>query len=171
MRPLLNLPEGTVVLDVARATREAIERFLALEPTDKHGLARWLLGPYHGATRFAPRRLRATTHETLHGAAVPLSVGELVAHAQNALCDAIDAASEPGSERLLAMLPDTLDVIPVRDALDERGFAAQDVAHRRLAERTMTLLLADYLTRPDEFVAKGGPGAARRPSVRMLALG
>lgn len=171
MRPSIRLPEGTVVTDVADGAREAIESFLALEPGDKLALSRWLIGPYRRATRFAPRRLNPTSPSSAHGPATPLSVREIVAHVQEELGAAIDAASEPGAERLLARLPESIDVVPVHDAFGGRGFAPMDVAHVRLLERVTALLMADYLTRPDEFVAKRGPGRARRPSGRMLALG
>jgi hypothetical protein len=167
MRPSLKLPPGTVVLDVADAARDAVEEFLAIDPKDKHALSRWLIGPYRKATHFAPRRLDGGSAANVVS---PLSVAEIVAHAQAEVADAIEAASEPGAERLLARIPDMVDVIPVHDAFGGRGFAPQDVAHARLATRLLALLLADYLTRPDDFVASHGRGRARRPSVRMLAL-
>jgi len=168
MRSSLKLPAGTVVLDVAEASRKALEDFLAIDPTDKNALSRWLIGSYRNATRFAPRRFQSgiTTPPVS-----PISLTEIVRHAQEETLDAIDAASEPGAERLLARIPDMVDVIPVHDAYGGRGFAAQDASHARLATRVLAVLLADYLTRPDDYVAKRGPGRPRRPSVRMLALG
>jgi hypothetical protein len=168
MRPSLKLPEGTVVLDVADACRDALEDFLAIDPNDKHALSRWLIGPYRRATLFAPRSLSMGGREA--HAVSPISVTEIVDHAQREINGAIDAAAEPGAERLLARIPDVIDVIPVHDVHGGRGFAPQDVPHARLATRVLALLLADYLTRPDDYVARRGPGRPRRPSVRMLAL-
>jgi len=167
MRPSLKLAPGTVVLDVADACRDALEEFLALDPNDKHALSRWLVGTYRKATSFGPRRLEVGVASH---AVSPLSIAEIVKHAQDEITAAIDAAAEPGAERLLARIPDVVDVIPVHDAYGGRGFAPQDVPHARLATRVLALLLADYLTRPDDYVAKRGPGRARTPSVRMLAL-
>ena len=167
MRPSLRLPVGTVVLDVAEASREALEQFLALDPDDGGALSRWLVGPYRRATAYVPRRARMPGSDPVS----PMSMPEIVRHAQAEICGAIDAATEPGAERLLARIPATIDVIPVHDAYGGRGFAAMDVAQARLATRVLALLLADYLTRPDDFVASRGPGRPRRPSVRMLALG
>ena len=168
MRPSVRLPPGTVVLDVAEASRTALEDFLALDPTDKNALSQWLIGSYRSATQFAPRRFQSGV--TAHVVS-PSSLAEIVRHAQEETLVAIDAASEPGAERLIARMPETVDVVPVHDAYGGRGFAAQDASHARLATRVLALLLADYLTRPDDYVAKRGPGRPRRPSVRMLALG
>lgn len=167
MRPSLKLPPGTVVLDVAEACRHAIEDFLALDPADKAALSQWLVGAYRAATSFGPRRpsLGATEHVVS-----PISVADIVRHAQEEIGMAIDAAAEPGAERLLARIPDVVEVVPVHDAYGYHGFAPRDVPHARLASRVLAVMLADYLTRPDDYIDSRGPGRPRRPSVRMLAL-
>lgn len=165
MRPSHRLPPGKTVLDVADASRDALEQFLALDPYDKLALSQWLIGSYRRAVSFAPKSFHAPNP---HGSSV-------VEHAQQLLDAAIARASEPGAEALLALFPEIVDVVPVHDAFGGRGFAPQDAANATLATRVLTLLLADYLTRADDYVAKRGPynweGKARRPSVRMLALG
>ena len=163
MRPSLELPHGKTVLDVADASRVAIEQFLALEPNDKAALSQWLIGPYRRAVAFAPKRLFSPTGG---GTVTQLVLTSVVSDAQALLTRAIEGASKPGAEQLLELVPRVVDVIPVHDAHDGHGFAPQDVAHAKLASRVLVLLLADYLTRPDEYV-----GQKRRPSTRMLALG
>ena len=164
MRPSLKLPEGKTVLDVADASREAIETFLALDPHDKVALSGWLIGPYRRAVAYAPKRLHASG---AGGSVTQLALAGVVASAQQHLKKALEGASTPGAEGLLELVPSTADIVPVHDAFGGRGFAPQDVAHQKLASRVLVLLLADYLTRPDEYVS----GKRRRPSVRMLALG
>ena len=168
MRPSLKLPQGKTVLDVADAARDALEDFLALDPNDKLALSQWLIGPYRRAVGFAPKRFHTPSS---HTHVEQLALSTVVSNAQAVLDQAIDGASEPGAERLLQLIPESVDVVPVHDAFGGRGYAPQDLAHAKLSTRLLTLLLADYLTRPDDYVAKRGPGKARRPSVRMLALG
>ncbi len=168
MRPSLRLPPGKTVLDVADASRDALEEFLALDANDKLALSQWLIGSYRRATSFAPKAFHTPAP---HAKVEQLTLSSVVLHAQQVLDTAITRASEPGAEGLLALMPEVIDVVPVHDAFGGRGFAPQDVSNSKLATRVLTLLLADYLTRADDYVAKRGPGKARRPSVRMLALG
>ncbi len=156
------------MLDVADASRAAIEQFLALDPLDKLALSQWLVGPYRTAVSDAPKRVHVTSSGEFHRVE---QLASIVSNAQVILDQAIAAASTPGAEGLLVLLPPTVDVVPVHDAYGARGFAPMDVAHAKLATRLLALLLADYLTRPDDYIAKSTPGSPRRPSVRMLALG
>ena len=164
MRPSLDLPRGKTVLDVADASRAAIDEFLALDPNDKAALSQWLIGPYRRAVAFAPKRLFSPTGG---GSVTQLVLSSVVSEAQDLLKRAIQGASAPGAEQLLELVPRVVDVIPVHDAHGGHGFAPQDIAHAKLGARVLVLLLADYLTRPDAYVS----GEKRHPSVRMLALG
>jgi hypothetical protein len=164
MRPSLELPHGKTVLDVAEASRAAIDHFVALDCHDKAALSQWLIGPYRRAVAFAPKRLFSPTGG---GSVTQLVLSSVVADAQALLARALDGASKPGAEALLELVPRVVDVIPVHDAHGGHGFAPQDIAHAKLGSRVLVLLLADYLTRPDTYVS----GDKRHPSVRMLALG
>ena len=169
MRPSLELPRGRTVLDVADASRVAIDAFLAIDPNDKGALSQWLIGPYRRAVAFAPKRLFSRGGG---GSVTQLALASVVSDAQALLERAIEGASQPGAEALLELVPRVVDVIPVHDAHGGHGFAPQDVAHAKLASRVLVLLLADYLTRPDEYVGDTpNPPIKRRPSTRMLALG
>jgi hypothetical protein len=77
------------------------------------------------------------------------------------------AAARPGAEGLVAVLPSVVDVVPTRDVYGAHGFAPLNQMHTRLATRVFTLLIADYLTRPDAYLAdppapSDGPFASRR---------
>lgn len=168
MRPSLQLPRGKTVLDVADASRAAVDGFLALDPSDKAALSQWLIGPYRRAVAFAPKRVPAQRG----GSVTQLALATVVAEAQSLVARALEGASHPGAERLLELVPRVVDIIPVHDAHGGHGFAPQDVAHAKLASRVLALVLADYLTRPDAYL--GGtpkPPMERRPSAPMLALG
>ncbi len=185
MRPSVPLPRGTSVLEVADAARAALDEFLEIDPNDKFALSEWLIGAYRNATSHGPRRLHPTlppmrpadprSERTMHVPAttpvesVPLSM--VVSHAQVIVRAALEAASRPGADGLLPLMPAVVDVIPVHDSFGGHGFAACDVAHAKLDARVLSLLLADYLTRPDEYVETQGPAPLRRHSSgKMRAL-
>jgi len=170
MRPSLELPRGRTVLDVADTARVAIDSFLAIDPNDKAALSQWLIGPYRRAVAFAPKRVFSSSRGG--GSVTQLALASVVADAQTLLRRALEGASQPGAEALLELVPRVVDVIPVHDTHGGHGFAPQDVAHAKLASRVLVLLLADYLTRPDEYVGDTPrPPIERRPSTKMLALG
>lgn len=168
MGPSLKLPPGQTVLDVADASRFAFEQFLDLDPHDKVALTRWLLGPYHRAVADLPKR----TCTIGHGEIDVLELSMIVENAQVLLEQALDAAAKPGAEPLLSMLPPTgIDVTPVLDVNGAHGFAPMDVTHTKLAARVLSLLVADYLTRPEDYF--GAPHIAstrRRSPFRMRAV-
>lgn len=147
MQPIL-LPVAMTPYDVANACREAIDAFLALDDKEPRALSRWFSGPYRRATSFAPRR-RGLCGPARR--AIPVSV--LIAEAQDALRAAIAAAHGRDGERLIAMLPAIIAVAPVRDDDGARGFAPMDQTSAPLLTRLLTLLIADYLTRPDTYLA------------------
>ena len=169
MRPSLPLPRGKTVLDVADASRLAIDQFLAIDPNDKAALSHWLIGPYRRAVAFAPKRVHTRGGG---GSVTQLALANVVVEAQALLRRALEGASVAGAEELLELVPRVVDVIPIHDAHGGHGFAPQDVAHAKLASRVLVLLLADYLTRPDAYVGDTPkPPMERRVSAPMLALG
>ena len=169
MSASLKLSVGRTVLDVADASRFAFEQFLDLDPHDKLTLTSWLVGPYRRAMADVPRRTRTLGH----GEVEPYELSTIVSDAQTLLAQAIDAAGKPGAEPLLAMLPATgIEVIPVVDSYGAHGFAPMDVGHTKLGARVLSLLVADYLTRPEDyFAAPEIESTRRRSSFRMRAVG
>ena len=76
----------------------------------------------------------------------------VISHAQAITRAALQAAAKPGADGLLSLMPAVVDVIPVHDMYGGHGFAAIDQPNAKLDARALSLLLADYLTRPDEYV-------------------
>ena len=61
------------------------------------------------------------------------------------------AALSPGAEGLARSLPEVLKLAEVIDSQGATGFAAVDVPCC-LADRALALIVAEYLTRPEEFI-------------------
>lgn len=154
-RPSLALSGGLDVGQAAEASRLAVRGFLALSP-DKRALSAWLLGPYHAATSFCPRRHgRSPAPDSVPPSGPLHGVEDLVQSAKSAVREAIHAALGPeGSEALIRLLPPVVHVTAAHDVYGGHGFVPMDVARSKLSERVLSLVVADYLTRPDDFVAK-----------------
>ncbi len=140
---------GVTVWDVADASREAVERFLLLAPT-KLELACWLRGPYRRATSFVPHSLRSLTSN--EQPLPPREVADVIHHAQCAARHSMAAALSPGAEGLARSLPEVLKLAEVIDVQGDVGYAPVDVPCC-LADRVLALIVAEYLTRPEEFIA------------------
>jgi hypothetical protein len=140
---------GVSVMDVADASREAVERFLALAPT-RADLVGWLRGVYRRATAFVPQSLRSLSMQ--EQGLGDEEVADVVHHAQCAARQAIAAAVCPGAEGIARSLPEVLHLAEVGDLYGGSGFAAVDSAGACLADRVLALIVAEYLTRPDEFI-------------------
>ena len=142
----IRLADGISVNDVADASREALRAFMVL-PSHKRALAEWLVGPYERAISF------------VHGSAprsrdtgAPTSLDELVVRTKGELSRAIYASTSPGAEDLIRDLPAIVQVRPVVDEWGCHGFAPFTVPNTRLVDRGLSLLMADYLTRADDFL-------------------
>lgn len=147
----IRLPDGVSVHDVADASRAALRAFMVL-PADKRQLAEWLVGPYRTATAFTTGNAPPS-----HDPHRPAGVAELVTHTKALLSRAIYASTSPGAEDLIRQLPAVVHVRPVVDQYDASGFAAFDVPRARLLDRGLSLLMADYLTRADDFLEEMPP--------------
>lgn len=148
MVPTIVLREETSVRDLGARIQSALDEFDALEPT-KYALAHWLTNAYRGALALGeqehwPVVIRSTAWD------VKIDIIE----AQAALARARAAASAVDGE-FIASLPPRVDVARVKDASGANGFAPIDVRGAPLSERVLSLLLADYLTRPEAYVGKG----------------
>jgi len=145
------LPSPVSLSHVADRSREAVRAFLGLEPA-KSALADWLRGPYHDATRFGPRRLVTPSTDgaglDLGGTAAILRGAQLEVRA--AVRGAMAAQS---AEELVRSLPPVVHIARAHDASGACGFIPLDARGGRLADRVVSLVLADYLTRPADFLA------------------
>ncbi len=140
-RPSLLLPGTVGIGQAADAARDALCALLTMK-ADPGDLGSWLAGPYRQATRFAAglessRRRRE-------------DVGSIIA-AQRRSARVVDAASR-GSEALMKVLPAVVHIRPAHDRFGGRGFVAFDVAGAPLIDKAVALALADYFTRPEEFL-------------------
>ena len=151
--PSIALPERVAMEEVVEASRRAVQAFLAMDP-DKPSLAAWLLGPYHEATSFfLPRRSGRLHSAEAAGAhhTTPANIEDLVTMAQTVIVAAL-AAARRGVDDLVELLPPVVQVRPAHDVYGNRGFVALDQEHLRLVDRVLALVVADYLTRPEDFL-------------------
>src|SRR5262249_30424514 len=139
------LPVGLTVMDVADASRDAVERFLAMPPS-KLELAAWLRASYRRATSFVPHSLRSIS--TREQPLTERDVSDVIHHAQCAARQAIAATLARGADGLARTLPPVLKLAEISDAHFATGFAAVDVPCC-LADRVLALIVAEYLTRPE----------------------
>jgi hypothetical protein len=124
---------------------------------DDLSLSEWLGGPYRDATCFGPRRARSQhPHSPSSGLAPLTSVEDLVKTAKAAVVAALGAAQR-GIDELVALLPPIVHVAPAHDELGNRGFIPIDGANMRLADRVLALLVADYLSRPNDYLPNRHP--------------
>jgi hypothetical protein len=143
--------------EAADASRRAVRVFLAMEP-DKLSLSAWLVGPYREATCFGPRRFRQTDPHAPSGQhhTTANNIEDLVTMSRTVVIAALEAAQH-GIDALLELLPPVVQVEPAHDANGNHGFIPIDLARMRLVDRVLALLVADYLTRPDDFQPNRSP--------------
>jgi len=144
MIPTVTLPRGETVAHTTRACLRALDAFAALEPTH-FALAHWLATSYRDALVGA----RANGSFTLHMTA---PVEEVIVRAQAELAKLRREASEPATD-IVAGLPQRVSVARIRDELGNVGFGPIDVRGAHLDARVLSLFLADYLTRPEHYLA------------------
>jgi hypothetical protein len=124
------------------AARAALCALLVMKP-DLNDLDQWLLGPYREASRFATK--------TQPGKRRMEEVASIL-EAQRQAARVIEAAGR-GGEALVRVLPAIVHIRPAHDRFGGRGFIPLDVAYAPLVDKAVALALADYFTRPDEFLA------------------
>lgn len=144
MVPTMSLQDGLSVHDVSECVRRALEEFDAVEPT-RYSLAHWVTGSYRatlvvGAGQHWPVVLRVTS-----------DVESVVAEAKAALERAREAARTLDGE-LIETLPPRVHVVRIKDADGNVGFAPIDVRGASLTARALSVLLADYLMRPEAYL-------------------
>jgi hypothetical protein len=162
-RPSLLLPGTVGIGQAADAARDALCALLTMK-ADPGELGLWLAGPYRQATRFAVGLQSSLRRRE--------DAGSIIA-AQRRAARVVDAASH-GSEALLKVLPPVVNIRSAHDRFGGRGFVAFDVAGSSLIDKAVALALADYFTRPEEFLARDYETPAtllRRISGVMCAVG
>jgi hypothetical protein len=137
------LPQGIFVADVHDRVRDALYELERLEP-NRYALAHWLAHPFRralvvGARESGPCILRVSS-----------DVGVVILEAQRALAN-MRAMARRLDGAFVAKLPPRVHVVRVKDETGDVGFAPIDVPDAPLTARGLALLLADYLTCPEDF--------------------
>jgi len=162
-RPSLALPGSIGIGQAVNAARHALCALLTMKPNPGE-LGSWLAGPYREATRFA--KIIPSIARSPEDAASMLA-------AQRKAARVIDTASH-GSDALVRELPPVVHIRPAHDRFGGRGFVPFEVVGAPLVDKAMALALADYFTRPEEFLAhEYAPGVRllRRISGELCAVG
>ena len=167
-KPMVHLARSITVADVADAARSALTEFMSMAP-DKRALSEWLVGSYARATSYVQRRPHSLPPP---GSRPPPSQSEaiedLVVAAKTDAQSIIQAALEGGAEGLVQRLPSMVPIMRVEDAFGGHGFAPLDGPRLRLADRVLSLIVADFLTRPDEFAR--AMAASPRPRITRSGI-
>lgn len=145
----LLLPGTTGIAQAVDEARRALCAFLELD-AEPRALAAWLEHPYREATRFCPAGRAFVRTDAI----VPTIVD-----AQRSVARLIEAAAQ-GGDALARRLPAVVRIRAAHDRFGGKGFVPFDAPGSRLVDRAVALVLADYLTRPDDFLAHGYPTAA-----------
>ena len=144
MVPTMPLPRGMRVIDVSDRIRDALAEFDLLE-TNRYALAHWLSHAYRNTLVVGPRD---QSPFTLH---VTSSVEVVIAEARRALAES-RAAARRLDGAFIERLPARVHVVRIRDDWGETGFGPIDVRGATLTARVLSLLLADYLMRPEAYI-------------------
>jgi hypothetical protein len=123
---------------------------------DELSLSQWLAGPYREATCFGPRRARSQHPQPPPSLTPLMTAKDLVKNAKTVVFAALDAARH-GIDELVSLLPPIVHVEPAHDALGKRGFIPIDGANMQLADRVLSLLVADCLSRPNDYLPNRHP--------------
>lgn len=192
---IFTLPEQTGALATAEACREAAIAFL--RESDRWGkaeLAMWLMGPYAMVAHYAPTYAQRRSGEAMRHAPPLLReidarmVERVIATARAEVMEALDGTTD--AQGALDFALRMIAAGFVARCMDLRGTSGwvPTTDARRLADRVLSLLAADYLARPntddsglalwtsgstfdEDVYGADGPmsGVARRQGCRGLA--
>jgi len=155
---ILTLPEKTGVTAIAEQCREAALAFLNdSERWGKAELAMWLMGPYAQLTQLGPASSRRRSGEFVRPATPMLKeidarmVTRVVQSAREEVLATLTHVhdSEAGTSFAFTMLSNGF-VARCEDREHNAGWVPTADA-RRLADRVLSLLAADFLARPSDY--------------------
>lgn len=161
---ILTLPRDASSLAMAAVCRETLLVFLNESPHwGKAELAMWLMGPYAQIARYAGPTGRTQSGER----AVPLlreidarMVERVIRTAREEVLRTLERLAEPeAAARFAAHMIRSGFVVRCEDAESATGWLPTTSA-RRLADRLLSLLAADTLTRPHEALSAYFPEGA-----------
>jgi hypothetical protein len=146
----------TSVVEVADGARAAALAFLAASRSacGRREIAAWLLEHYAVATRparsIAPRRGQRTASSDRIG---EQNVEELVATVRRDVLKRLASARTWNPSSFQKIMLDRGIVAGAQDQRGAIGYAPVDVPDALLVDRVMSLFVADFLTRPDDYKA------------------
>ena len=157
---ILTLPEQTGSMALANACREtALERLNDGQRWGKAELATWLMGPYSQLTQYlSTRATRQGTGGEVQQRPVPMlreidarMVDRVIKNARTEVLESLRSTydAEGGAAFAFTMLSNGF-VARCEDKAHVAGWVPTTDA-RRLADRVMSLLAADYLTRATDY--------------------
>ena len=138
------------ILTVADACRRAASKILG-EDTSRWGsseLAAWRTGPYHEATHRGPKR-GTVCHEDFERLTTA-EVQERLHCARSFVAARVEMAWDNTRQAFASAIEDGL-VIRARDVSGQGGFLPAVEAGVPLGDRVLSLVIADYLTRPQDY--------------------
>jgi hypothetical protein len=154
---ILTLPDQTGSVAIASACRDtALEFVNDAERWGKAELAMWLMGPYAQVTQYVPSSASRRSGELQRP--IPLlreidarMVDRVIRNARTEVLATLRRTMDPegGASFAFSMLAAGF-VVRCEDRHHVAGWVPTTDA-RRLADRVLSLLAADYLTRPNEY--------------------
>lgn len=151
--PLLVLPEGTKVLDVAERCRQGTLAFLRGASTwDKAELARWVGRHYRPLTAYVPRETLVAAGSSRRPMRAD-RVAELTTQAHAwvlGVARSMTSAESDVSFSYAAVYNGWIQ--RCRDTTGRPGWVPVDRGGLRLTERVLSLLTVDYLVRPADWL-------------------
>jgi hypothetical protein len=155
---ILVLPEPIRARDLAEAARETAFEFVTnAQRWGSAELAMWLMGPYASLTRYSThegRSGRSTRPMSLLGGLDVERVERVIKRAHAEVVETLERMkTAEGAARFTLTMFSRGFVVPFEDRNRTVGWLPTDVA-RRLSDRVLSLVAADYLTRPEDYVAE-----------------
>jgi hypothetical protein len=144
---IVKLPHTATVGGASQACRRALDEFASLPPT-RAALEGWLEGAYRPALVEGGEHWPTTAN-------LAADLERTILDAQAQLAQMRREARNPGVE-FVAEFPTRVDIARIRDAQGNLGFAPVDARGATLAARVLSLFLADYLTRPEQYLTATG---------------
>jgi hypothetical protein len=144
------------VADVADSCRYGAISFLngVLAAWGKPELAAWLAGPYRDVTRYAREALdlAATRTVVARRSIAPYAIDRVMREAHDEVLAVLRTLAQPdgGIAFAFSALGGSL-VGRCRDDAGDPGWIPVSPTRMRLADRVLSLVAVDYLTRPEEY--------------------
>jgi hypothetical protein len=154
---IVTLPHATGISRIADECRQAALAFVnGARAWNKSDLARWLSGPYSRATSHVAHVPRVPVdHEPIEliGSTIdPELLARILAHTYETVVETLRAAANPEYADAITRMAVSNDlVVQCEDEHGTQGWAAVSRPRVVLADRVISLVVADFLTRPHDY--------------------